>query len=119
MKFIETRGNDGQRPAQISFSEAILSPISSFGGVYSPESLPDLGADFLEKHLNADYKTLARDILAAFEIDIDQEVIEKALSLYDEFDDSSNPVPVVKVYDDLFVSELYHGPTRAFKDMAL
>ena len=119
MKFIETRGNDGQRPAQISFSEAILSPISSFGGIYSPESLPDLGADFLEKHLNADYKTLARDILAAFEIDIDQDVIEQALSLYDEFDDSSNPVPVVKVYDDLFVSELYHGPTRAFKDMAL
>ena len=119
MQFIETRGNDGQHPAQISFSEAILSPISSFGGIYSPESLPDLGADFLEKHINANYKTLARDILAAFEIDIEQDVIEQALSLYDEFDDSSNPVPVVKVYDDLFVSELYHGPTRAFKDMAL
>jgi len=119
MQFIETRGNDGQRPAKISFSEAILSPISSFGGIYSPESLPNLGADFLEKHLNANYKSLARDILAAFEIDIDQDVIEQALSLYDEFDDSSNPVPVVKVYDDLFVSELYHGPTRAFKDMAL
>ena len=119
MQFIETRGNDGQRPAKISFSEAILSPISSFGGIYSPESLPGLGTDFLEKHLQANYKSLARDILAAFEIDIDQDVIEQALALYDEFDDSDNPVPVVKVYDDLFVSELYHGPTRAFKDMAL
>ena len=119
MQFIETRGNDGQRPAKISFSEAILSPISSFGGIYSPEALPNLGTDFLEKHINANYKTLARDILAAFEIDIEQDVIEQALGLYDEFDDSSNPVPVVKVYDDLFVSELYHGPTRAFKDMAL
>ncbi len=119
MQFIETRGNDGQRPAKINFSEAILSPISSFGGIYSPESLPKLGADFLADHLKADYKSLARDILAAFEIDIDQAVIEQALNLYDEFDDSSNPVPVVKVYDDLFVSELYHGPTRAFKDMAL
>ena len=119
MQFIETRGNDGQRPAKISFSEAILSPISSFGGIYSPESLPSLDTDFLEKHLEANYKSLARDILAAFEIDIDQDVIEQALALYDEFDDSNNPVPVVKVYDDLFVSELYHGPTRAFKDMAL
>lgn len=119
MKFIETRGNDGQRPTHINFSEAILSPISSFGGIYSPESLPDLGEDFLQNHLNKDYKTLARDLLAAFEIDIDQDVIEKALNLYDEFDDSSNPVPVNKVYDDLYVSELYHGPTRAFKDMAL
>lgn len=119
MKFIETRGNDGQRPAQISFSEAILSPISSFGGIYSPQSLPNLGKDFLAQHIDADYKQLARDLLAACEIDIDQAVIEQALDLYDNFDDSRNPVPVRKVYDDLFVSELYHGPTRAFKDMAL
>ncbi len=119
MKFIETRGNDGQRPAHITFSEAILNPISSFGGIYSPESLPNLGASFLQEHLEADYKSLARDVLAAFEIDIEQDVIEKALGLYDEFDDPKNPVPVNKVYDDLYVSELYHGPTRAFKDMAL
>ncbi len=119
MKFIETRGNDGQRPAQISFSEAILSPISSFGGIYSPQSLPNLGKDFLAQHINADYKQLARDLLAAFEVDIEQAVIDQALDLYDNFDDSRNPVPVRKVYDDLFVSELYHGPTRAFKDMAL
>jgi len=119
MKFIETRGNDGQRPTHINFSEAILSPISSFGGIYSPESLPDLGQDFLQKHLDKDYKSLARDVLAAFEIDIEQDVIELALALYDEFDDPRNPVPVNKVYDDLYVSELYHGPTRAFKDMAL
>lgn len=119
MKFIETRGNDGQRPAQISFSEAILSPISSFGGIYSPQSLPNLGKDFLAQHIDADYKQLARDLLAACEIDIDQAVIDQALDLYDNFDDSRNPVPVRKVYDDLFVSELYHGPTRAFKDMAL
>lgn len=119
MKFIETRGNDGQRPTQISFSEAILSPISSFGGIYSPESLPDLGTDFLEQHIDADYKTLARDILNAFNIDIEADVIERALDLYDAFDDPQNPVPVNRVYNDLFVSELYHGPTRAFKDMAL
>ncbi len=119
MNFIETRGNDGQSPQKVSFSEAILSPMSSFGGIYSPESLPDLGENFLADHLNADYKALARDILAAFEIDIDQDVIEQALALYDNFDDPKNPVPVVKVKEDLYVSELYHGPTRAFKDMAL
>jgi threonine synthase len=119
MKFIETRGNDGKHPAKISFSEAILSPISSFGGLYSPESLPMLGTEFISAHLDADYKSLARDILAAFEIDIDAAVIERALRLYDQFDDPKNPVPVVRVKDDLYISELYHGPTRAFKDMAL
>ena len=119
MNFIETRGNDGQRPRSVSFSEAILGPMSSFGGIYSPESLPDLGTDFLADHVDKDYKTLARSILAAFEIDIAPEVISKALDLYDHFDDASNPAPLVKVKDDLYVSELYHGPTRAFKDMAL
>jgi threonine synthase len=52
-------------------------------------------------------------------VDIAESVIAPALALYDEFDDPTNPVPVVKVEDDLYVSELYHGPTRAFKDMAL
>jgi len=119
MYFIETRGNDGQHPEKVSFSEAILAPISSFGGLYSPENLPLLGESFLSTHANSDYKTLARAVLNAFEIDIDADIIDKALALYDEFDDPSNPVPVVKVNDDLYVSELWHGPTRAFKDMAL
>lgn len=119
MNFIETRGNDGQHPLKVTFSEAILSPIASYGGLYSPESLPDLGSGFLADHLDADYKSLARDILAAFGIDIEQSVIDEALALYDNFDEPANPVPVVKVKEDLYVSELYHGPTRAFKDMAL
>ena len=71
MQFIETRGNDGQHPEKVSFSEAILSPISSFGGIYSPESLPDLGETFLKAHMDSDYKTLARAVLTAFDIDID------------------------------------------------
>lgn len=119
MYFIETRGNDGHHPVKVSFSEAILTPISSFGGLYSPEFLPKLDQSFFYSQLDSDYKTLARDILAAFEIDIDATIIDQALDLYDNFDDHANPVPVVRVYDDLYVSELYHGPTRAFKDMAL
>jgi threonine synthase len=119
MNFIETRGNDGVQPQNVSFSQAILSPMASFGGIYIPESLPDLGIEFLQKHLDSSYKTLARDVLVAFEIDIEPAVIEKALNLYDYFDEPSNPVPLIKVKDDLYVSELYHGPTRAFKDMAL
>lgn len=119
MHFIETRGNDGQHPEKVSFSEAILAPISSFGGLYSPESLPELGEAFITAHINSNYKTLAAAVLAAFDVDIKSSIIDKALSLYDEFDDPENPVPVVKVDEDLFVSELWHGPTRAFKDMAL
>ncbi len=119
MNFIETRGNDGNFPIATSFSEAILSPMSSFGGLYSPERLPALNREFFKQHLNSSYKILAKAILTAFEINIASTVIDEALSLYDQFDNPENPVPVVKVTDEIFVSELYHGPTRAFKDMAL
>ncbi|MDZ7817838.1 MAG: threonine synthase [Aliarcobacter sp.] len=119
MNFIETRGNDGIKPIEVPFSEAILNPSTSFGGLYVPAYLPKLEENFLQNHINSSYKELAYDILKAFEIDIDEVEINKALDLYDNFDDASNPCPVVKVKDDLFVHEQYHGPTRAFKDMAL
>ena len=119
MNFIQTRGNDINKPRSVTFSQAILAPIASFGGLYVPENLPDLGEAFLIKHINSSYKNLASDILSRFEIDISQDIIDKALALYDEFDNKNNPVPVVKVKENLYVSELYHGPTRAFKDMAL
>jgi len=119
MQFIETRGNDGQKPSSVPFSEAILSPSASFGGLYVPSQLPALDQSFLEGHLSSHYKTLALDFLQNFGIDIETEVLEEALKRYDAFDDPSNPVPLSKIEDDCFVSELYHGPTRAFKDMAL
>lgn len=119
MNFIETRGNDGKSPTKVSFSEAILKPMASFGGLYSPEYLPNLGLAFLNQHLNSSYKELALAVLARFEVDIDSKVLQQAVDLYDQFDDPNNPVPVVKLKDDLYISELYHGPTRAFKDMAL
>ncbi len=120
MNFIETRGNDNVKPKEVTFSQAILSPSASFGGLYVPKTLPQLSLQDIEKLKNKSYKEVASFVLNdIFEIDIDKTTFNEAVSLYDKFDDSKNPAPVVKVRDDLFVSELYHGPTRAFKDMAL
>jgi threonine synthase len=119
MNFIETRGNDGKRPIEVKFSEAILNPSASYGGLYVPKELPILGKDFLNKHINSSYKQLAFDILKSFNIDIDNDTINEALNLYDKFDNPTNPSPVIKIKNNLFVNEQYHGPTKAFKDMAL
>ena len=119
MKFIETRGNDGIKPKEVSFSEAILNPSASYGGLYVPKSLPSFDLEFLNNHIDSSYKELAKDVLKAFDIDIEESLIDEALNQYDKFDDPKNPVPIVKLEENLFVSELYHGPTRAFKDMAL
>jgi threonine synthase len=117
MLFTQTRGNDNTKE-YVTFSEAILSPSASFGGLYVPKELPDLGDEFYSKFQNSSYKELAFYILKKFEIDIDDATINEALSLYDNFD-TKNPAKVEKINDKLFVNELYHGPTRAFKDMAL
>jgi threonine synthase len=119
MNFIETRGNDGVKSVEVPFSYALLNPSASFGGLYVPKQLPELGDTFFKAHLDSSYKAMALAMLKAFEVDVDDAVLEEALALYDKFDDTTDPVPLSKVNDDLFVSELYHGPTRAFKDMAL
>jgi len=119
MMFVETRGNDGKKPAKVPFSYAILNPSTSFGGLYVPENLPKLDDDFFIKMSQKNYQELALEILKLFEIDIDESVLKEALSLYGRFDNKHTPAPVSKVKNDLFVNELYHGPTRAFKDMAL
>ena len=117
--FIETRGNDGQRDTKVEFSYAIMNPSASFGGLYVPENLPKIDLEFLQLAAKKSYKEITLDILELFKIDIEKSILEEAVSLYDNFDEKDNPVPLVQIKDDLFVNELYHGPTRAFKDMAL
>ena len=46
MNFIQTRGFDKTKPQTVTFSQAVLSPIASFGGLYVPETLPKLGLEF-------------------------------------------------------------------------
>lgn len=117
--FIETRGNDGKKPEKVPFSYAILNPSASFGGLYVPESLPTLSASFFEEAISKSYKEICIDILKLFSIDVDEAVMKQAVALYDHFDDPNEPTPLVQIKDNLFVNELFHGPTRAFKDMAL
>ena len=119
MIFSETRGNDGTRPAQVGFAAALMAPIASFGGIYSPEPMAPVGLDFLERHRDSSYKQMAMALLDHLDVDIDAAVLQQALDLYDRFDDASDPVPVVKYAERMYIGELFHGPTRAFKDMAL
>ena len=118
MVFVESRGNDGMKPKSVSFSEAILHPSASFGGLYVPKELPRLDREFLLQ-LPQNYKEMALRVLRLFDIDIEDSLLQEALDLYDNFDDPNNPVPVKEVDKNLYITELYHGPTRAFKDMAL
>ena len=119
MVFIETRGNDGKKPLEVTFSQAVLNPGASFGGLYAPKALPTLSFEFLKEQVNSHYKDLCKALFKEFDVDIDEKDLYAALKRYELFDDPDDPVPLKKIEEDAFVSELWHGPTRAFKDIAL
>lgn len=119
MSFIETRGNDGVKPKEVEFGDAILSPSASFGGLYVPKTIPQIDLQTLDSWKDLSYKELAKKVLHAFKVEIDEEILDAAVARYDLFDNGEDPVPMKKIDEDLFCSELWHGPTRAFKDMAL
>ncbi len=118
MKFIGTRGTDEKK----SFSEVILNPAAPNGGLYVPEKLPKIDERYLLKFFDdmntKTYRHIARSILRKFKVDLDDDLIEKSLYTYLRNFDHEDVVPLVRL-KNFYVAELWHGPTRAFKDMAL
>ncbi len=106
MRFISTRG--GER--DISSSQAIINGISKDGGLYVPESFPNL-FEKLECNLTMTYEELALEVLKLYFTDFNTEELKTAIS-----DAYTNRFKVVENQNFL---ELYHGPTSAFKDAAL
>lgn len=104
---------------KVELSEALLNPSADFGGLFVPVKFPKFDENFFKNGLNLSYKELALEIIDAFKFDISREIFASALDCYDEFDDPHCPVKISKIGEKLYLNELYHGPTRAFKDMAL
>lgn len=115
MKLVSTR--DFSQKADLSY--ALLNPSASGGGLFSPERLPLLNEDFFKQCEDLSYKQIALKIIESFDFDISSEVFEDALKRYDKFENPACPVQIKKLSENAYILELYHGPTLAFKDMAL
>lgn len=114
----QTRG-DAEVPKIIDFETAILNPSADFGGLFAPERLPVLNTIEMRKLQKLSYIDFTKEIFSFLEIELDSAILENALSTYRRFDNPNEPVALHKVHDSLYIQELFHGPTRAFKDMAL
>ncbi|SQB89854.1 threonine synthase [Clostridium tetanomorphum] len=113
MIYKSTRGEKG-----ITASQAIVKGIAEDGGLYVPIKFPQIDKPFSEL-INYDYKRLAVYILKKYFSDFTEEEIKYCVdNAYDNKFDSKFISPLVKVGEEFFL-ELYHGPTLAFKDMAL
>lgn len=114
MKFLSTRGKD----CALSAAEAIVKGLAFDGGLYVPETFPDLSGE-IKNMLDASYSERALKVIGSFLTEYDQKSLLNACeSAYSRFEES-DPAPIVRLDEDFYVAELFHGPTLAFKDVAL
>ncbi len=114
MKYISTRG---QSPP-VSFAEAVETGLAPDGGLYLPMDIPDLSA-FLQDWETLNYADLCFEFIKHFTQGYDLALLRSMVN--DAYSRFSNPeiAPLVCLNEDLYVLELFHGPTLAFKDFAL
>ncbi|WP_018247968.1 threonine synthase [Orenia marismortui] len=117
MKYISTRGNyEG-----VSAAEAIRLGMVPEGGLFVPETVPAFSQDEIYQMNELNYQEIAYQILEKFLTDYSQEELKEVIeAAYNENSFVDQDIaPVVKLDDNLYILELWHGPTAAFKDMAL
>lgn len=112
MEYVSTRGGAG-----VSAGTAILKGIADDGGLYVPSSFPVLTKELMKEMIEMEYYERAAEILSMYLTDYTkEEILEYAEKAYSRFD--GDPAPVIKI-EDIYLLELFHGPTSAFKDIAL
>lgn len=112
MKYISTRGNSDP----LSFSDAVMTGLARDGGLLLPESIPDLSAS-METLRGASYSELAFAIMRPY-ADLPDDVLKRLIRCsYMTFRDPE--ITPVHHVGDTYILELFHGPTLAFKDVAL
>lgn len=113
MKYHSTR----DKSKILTGGEAIIKGISEDGGLFVPESIPQLPG--LENMLEMSYQKIAQMILGMYLTDFTSDEIEEAVEqAYNSKFETDEIVPLVVKGEAAFL-ELFHGPTFAFKDMAL
>lgn len=116
MKYRSTRGNN----QELSSAEAIIHGLADDGGLFVPDNIPQVDMAFIQDLQQLSYQQRAVKILSQFLTDYSQAEIEGCVSrAYGDgkFDDEA--VAPVNLLKEVSVLELWHGPTSAFKDMAL
>lgn len=116
MKFISTRGE----ATPLGFCDAILTGLAPDGGLYVPETFPQITTDEIAGYANRPYADVAFDVISRFvDGEIEDATLRKMIDgAYATFKHPA-VAPLVELESGHFVLELFHGPTLAFKDVAM
>lgn len=117
MYYNSTRDNS----CRVTAAQAISRGISSEGGLFVPEAFPKLSMDELQGLVGKSYNEKAKAVLSKFLTDFSAEELANCVdcAYTTEKFDSGNISEIAKVGEHAYLLELWHGPTCAFKDMAL
>jgi len=109
MKYISTKN----KQHKVSFREAVLTGLAPNGGLYMPEAITPLSAEFYANLETMSKEAVAMEVLKPFVGDeIDDKSLLRIVTETLDFD-----FPVVNIHDNVYTLELFHGPTLAFKDV--
>ena len=116
MLYNSTRGESPIVP----FSEVLLGGLAPDGGLYMPQTFPKFSIEEIESWSNLPFHELASKILYTYvESEIDENIFLKLLEeAYSSFDEE-DVVKLKEIEENHWVLELFHGPTLAFKDVAM
>ena len=116
MRYISTRGS----APVLSFEEAMLTGLARDGGLYVPETIPQMSHDDIAALAGKSYEEIAFAVMRPFIGDTftDAEFRDIIAKAYANFGHSAR-APLVQLDNNHFLLELFHGPTLAFKDFAM
>lgn len=114
MRYVSTRGES----PPVGFTEAVALGLAPDGGLYLPESLPNL-EDKLRDWEGLAYPDLCFSFLKEFATDMPEDVLADVVHRSYQTFTHPGVAPLQQLDEDLYVLELFHGPTLAFKDFAL
>ena len=116
MLYYSTRGLNGSK----NFSEVLHSGLAGDGGLFVPDLIPKLNKETLKQWKNLSYEKLAVEIISLFSGDCftKSELTEIVYESYSGFHHKLKS-PLIKLEDNHYFLELFHGPTLAFKDFAI
>lgn len=116
MQYVSTRNNS----LEVSSAYAIAHGISEEGGLYMPKTIPTLTKEDFDELLKYDYKSRAEFILKKYLTDFTAEEISACVNgAYTGTFDDEQPAAIAQLGNNINMLELWHGPTCAFKDLAL
>jgi len=116
LNYLSTRG---QAPRQ-TFTDAMLAGLARDGGLYTPEAVPSLSREDMKALHGQTYAQTAARLMAPFVGDgwSETDLLAMTEDAYRDFRHAAR-APLVQLDDNLFLLELFHGPTLAFKDFAM